>query len=1060
MKTPLTLSVAAALALAASFSPALAAARAASLNLPALEIAAPRCEDVREPVGLRRTAPRFSWALAGAEPATRPAAAEVRVGREGRPLWTRRTPDLFACVYDGPALAPGVPYAWQARLVNADGSPATDWCAPQRFVLGLRSATDWEGAQWVGEAPRDVQWTDFDYQVKFRLVKDAFGLYFRAQSADRGYMWQLNTVVGPEPLLRPHVFLGKDGFRGLPPVGLNRFFPQGLDWTKDHVLAVKTRGPRIETWLDGVKVDAREDATFASGTVGVRTSHGEEALVSEVSVKAPDGTSLLFDRFQGHVLPAFHKPSLKGDALHLTGNGFLHPGILPKNAPRVRRTFALKDKPVRHAYASVCGLGFYELWLNGRKADPSRVLAPGWTDPGRAALFDTYDVTALLKPGAANTVGCWLAAGYSDDFSRYAWHWLKTKRAIVHLAVTYADGTRDVVVSDGSWEVSQGSEVTRASIYNGETVDASRADPAWCTPAGARTGWTPVRVYPAEEAGPLRANDAPPVRLSDPRRPVKIVETRPGVFVADFGQNRAGVVAVRAKGPKGARIRVHTSELLGKDGNIDPWTNGIAESTDEFVLAGTGAVEEFRPRFTYHGFRYAEITGWPASSPGCAPAPGAQESVPPRGSSSPGCAPAPGARANGPTLDDLTSWAVSADVEPAGDFACSDPTLEKFVNAAKWSMRSNFVSYPTDCCMRGERTPCQMDSQAYEDAALQAFGLTRFYEKWLDDIRGGRGNPDWTGDAATLPWRLWWNTGDVRVLADRYADMAGQVDADAQKWPDLVCPSGFGDWCAPNDGTWRGFFNDVEIVNSAIFCQMCGFVAEAAKVLGKAEDTARYGDLHARAKAAFHAKFFHAETATYGDGSQTTSVLPLAFGLVPAAHRDAVAAQLLRTIRGRNGSKVDVGIFGMRYLGDVLGDLGEADLFVHLMTQPEFPGFGFMFANDATTLWEQWTYRSGMNTHNHAMFSGALHSLMTRLAGIRAAAAGYAAVEVRPLFPQALAWAKAHRDTPRGRVAVDWRREGGRVRLDVTVPPFTPATLVLPDGSSRPLRAGRQTVEL
>ena len=1017
----------------------LAACCAASLSARALELDAPRCEGAREPVGLRRTAPRFSWVLKGDEPATRPASAEVRVLRDGAPVWTASSPDLFACVYAGPALAPGVPYTWQARLVHADGAAATDWCAPQRFVVGLQSEADWEGAQWVGEAPRTVQWTDFDYQVKFRLVKDAFGLFFRAESTDRGYMWQINTVVGREPLLRPHVFLGKDGFRGLSPVGLSRFFPKGLDWTKEHVLAVKTRGTRIETFLDGVRVDAREDATFASGTVGVRTSHGEEAFVSELSVKAPDGTSLLHDRFQGHILPAFHKPPLKGDALHLTGVSLLHPGVLPKNASRLRCTFALKDKPVRHAVASVCGLGFYELWLNGRKADPTRVLAPGWTSPERASLFDTYDVTALLKSGSRNTVGCWLAAGYSDDFSRYAWHWLKTKRAIVHLAVTYADGTRDVVVSGGGWETTQAGEVTRASIYNGETVNASLADPAWCTPAGAKDGWSPVRVYPMKDAGPLRANDAPPVRIFDPRTPVKVVETKPGVYVADFGQNRAGFVEVRAKGPKGTRIRVHTSELLGPDGNIDPWTNGIAESTDEFVLAGTGAVECFRPRFTYHGFRYAEITGWPASS-------------------SLGCAPAPGAHVGGPTLDDLTAWAVSADVESAGAFACDDPVLGKYVNAANWSMRSNFVSYPTDCCMRGERTPCQMDSQAYEDAALQAFHLARFYEKWLDDIGGGRGNPDWTGDAATLPWRLYWATGDARVLADRYADMAGQVDADARTWPDLVCPSGFGDWCAPNDGTWQGFFNDVEIVNSAIFCQMCGIVAEAAKVLGKEADAARYGDLASRAKAAFHAKFYHPETASYGDGSQTTSVLPLAFGLVPGTCRAAVAAQLLRTIRGKDGSKVDVGIYGMRYLGDVLGDLGEADLFVHLMTQPEFPGFGFMFANGATTLWEQWTYRSGMNTHNHAMFSGAFHSLMTRLAGIRAAEPGYAAVEVRPLFPKALTWAKAHRDTPRGRVAVAWRWEGDRVRLDVTVPPLTPATLVLPGRAPQPLRAGTQTV--
>lgn len=532
-------------------------------------------------------------------------------------------------------------------------------------------------------------------------------------------------------------------------------------------------------------------------------------------------------------------------------------------------------------------------------------------------------------------------------------------------------------------------------------------------------------MWPKDDVAALRANDAPPVRISDPRRPVKIVETRPDVFTVDFGQNRAGFVQVRAKGEKGTKIRIHTSELLGKDGAIDPWTNGIAESTDEFILAGTGAVEEFRPRFTYHGFRFAEITGWPGR----------------------------------PTADDLVAWAVHADVEPVGSFACDDEVLNKYVNAANWSMRSNFVSFPTDCCMRGERTPCQMDSQAYEDAALLWFNMARYYEKWLDDIGSGRGNPDWTGDSVTLPWRLWRATGDIRVLAERYEDMKAQVDDDVKKCPGLVWRSGFGDWCAPNDGTWKGYFNDVEIVNSSILCEMCRIVADAAAVLGKTPDAEKYRALHARAKAAFHEAFHHHGTQTYGDGSQTTSVLPLAFGIVPEADRAAVAARLVKTIREVDKGRVNAGIFGMRYLGDVLCGLGEADLFVRLMTQPEFPGFGYMFANGATTLWEQWTCKGGMNTHNHAMFSGALHSLVTGVAGIRAVKPGFAEIEIRPAFPKSLGFVKAHHDTPRGRVAVEWRRASdGVVELDVEVPPYTPATLMLPGRPARALKAGRQRI--
>ena len=994
-----------------------------------LEIGQVRCEDAVDPVGTVAPRPRLSWTLRGDEPPTRPAGAEVRVAADAAALRSaaaRRTDSLFSWVYDGPALRPGVPYRWQVRLVNADGSGATPWSAPGRFVVALQDAKQWGDARWIGEEPVRVDWRDIDYQVKFSRVTNAFGVFFRARSGTEGYMWQVNFERAAARL-RPHVFLpGGKGMRLLPEKDLSAFFPKGLDPAAAHVLKISLRGETIKTFIDGTLVDERTDATFKAGTVGVRTSYAEDALVREVDVRAADGAVLLHDAFNGHVMQAFRNPRTEKGGLRVAGAVYLHPGILPKSCPRLRRTFALADKPIASAIASACGMGFYELWLNGRKADPTRVLAPGMTQPSRALLFDTYDVTALLRPGAENAVGFWLAAGYSDDYSRYGWHWLKPKCAILHLLVRYADGTEQAVVTDGAWEFNPSSPVTYASIYQGETYDASLAEPGWCLPGASAAGWRPAVLSEGMEKYRLLANDEPPVRMLDPRRPVKIVETEPGVFTVDFGQNRAGFVEARVRGPKGTAVSIRTSELLGDDGKIDPWTNVGVRSTDTFVLAGTGAAETYVPRFTYHGFRYVEIRGWPGR----------------------------------PAADDLTAWAVHADVETAGAFRCSNETLNRFFGAALWSMRSNFMSYPTDCAMRVERTPCQMDSQAYEDAALAFFNMTRYYAKWLDDIRGGRGNPDWTGNSVTLAGRLWRETGDARVYAARYDDMKGQVDAFVKRAPDLVCRSGFGDWCAPNTGTWESYFNDVAIVNTSIFCEMARIVAEAARVLGKDEDATRYDALHARAKEAFHRQFYDAKAHAYGDGSQTTAVLPLAFGIVPADCRAAVADQLLRTIRAKNGSRIDTGIFGTRYLGDVLCDLGEGDLFVHMLTQPEYPGFGYMLARGATTLWEQWSFKCGMNSHNHAMFAGAASTLMTRLGGIRPKAPGYAEIEIAPTFPKSLGWAEATRETPRGRVAVTWRRAGGNVELEIEVPPFTSAVLRAPGAEPRPLAPGCQRVVL
>lgn len=689
---------------------------------------------------------------------------------------------------------------------------------------------------------------------------------------------------------------------------------------------------------------------------------------------------------------------------------------LPKNCLRLRKRFVLPGKGIRKASVAVTGMGFYELWLNGRKVDPTRVMAPVMTDPGRGVLYDVYEVGNLLNADGANAIGIWLSPGYSDDFSRFGWLWLSPKRAILKLQVSYADGTSESIASDGTWDATTDGPILKASIYHGEIYDASQEDADWATPEGSPGKWKAAFAFP--DGPDLIRSCAPAIRMSDPRRPVSLRETSPGVWTADFGQNRAGFVRVRARGPKGTRIVMRTSELVGEDGKITPWTNRRAESKDEFILAGTGGVEEYTPRFTYHGFQYVEISGYPGK----------------------------------PTPDDFEAFAVHADVKPTSSFRCSDETLNWLHNAATWSMLSNLVGYPTDCCMRDERTACRMDSQVYEDAACQFFDMRTFYAKWLDDSGcPTNGNPDWTGDAITLPHRLWWFYGEKDEFVRRYPVAKAYVDGLMKTHPDYIFKEGYGDWCAPNKGTWKDYFNDVELVNTALFCKILKETAYLAKLSGAMEDAKRYSDMFSSAKQAFHRYFYHPETCSYGDGSQVTFVLPLAFGLVPNDCRDQVTKAFVRRIREHDGSKLDVGIYGTRYIGEVLCDLGEVDLLLHLYSQLEYPGFGFMRANGATTLWEQWTFKGGMNSHNHAMLSGGTSWFYTHLAGIRPAKPGYAEILLKPLFPKRLDSLSASRITPNGKVSVDWRRVNGMVKLTVSVPPAVPARLVLPDGSDRPV---------
>ncbi len=976
----------------------------------AMTVGEPRCEYASDPLGVDTLQPRLSWTLNDDRRGQRQSAYQIRVAatpeelaQDQALLWDTgkvASDQSTHIVYAGAALRSGSRCYWKVRAYDQQGV-ASPWSAAALWQVGLLQASDWK-ASWIGLPDGGVpEWGDMTLAADVTLQKGAVGILFHMRDSANGYMWQLNSAFGPELLLRPHV--QKNGvWSMLPAVSLRSVIPAGDD-LKTHRVEIETRGATIRTRVDGKLADERSDTTFAAGTVGFRADSKESSLVDNVSVTDAGGTVLLNESFESGK-PAFPKAKTEKGQLVVAGTTLLHRPPLAKDCPRLRKTFVL-TKPVRRATASVCGLGFYELYLNGSKAG-DRVLAPANTPYSQRLLFDTLDVTAAVKPGD-NAMGLWLAPGYADDYSQWGWKWEDAKRAILQLDVVYEDGTSATIGTDESWQAGP-SPLTFASLYDGEVYDAGLETPGWSTAAFASESWRPARVMAATSAK-FAPNVMPPVRVTERIRPASMSEPKPGVFVFDMGQNFAGWVRVRATGARGTRIVLHHSELTGKDGLLDMWTNRRAKATDTFVLRGEGS-EVYEPRFTYHGFRYVEVTGYPGR----------------------------------PTLDDITGCVVHADVQPAGTFLSSDAVINRIHSNCVWSMRSNFMSIPTDCCMRDERTPCQMDSLAYEDAALCNFRMNRYYTKWLGDIQGGRGNPDWNGDTVFLPWRLYRQYGDVRILEENYANMRAYVEALHAKTPGHVYAEGFGDWCPPNDGTWEGFHGDVTEVNTCLYAALARIVGETAALLGKAGDAARYADLSAEIAKAFHEKRFDAKTATYGDGSQTTAILPLALELVPHAQRAAVSERLAATIRGKDKGHLDTGIFGTRYLLDVLCDMGQADLAVSMLKQPDYPGFGFQIAEGATTLWEQWTVKGGMNSHNHAMFAGVDASFYTRLAGITALQPGFGQIGIRPSLPKELTFVEATQATVKGRVAVRWQKTGGILELRVTVPVNTSARVSVP----------------
>ncbi|WP_442805336.1 family 78 glycoside hydrolase catalytic domain [Streptomyces sp. GMR22] len=708
------------------------------------------------------------------------------------------------------------------------------------------------------------------------------------------------------------------------------------------------------------------------------------------------------------------------------GAQWIGPSDPQAGAPLLRKEFSL-NKEVAAARAYVAGLGFHELRLNGAKVG-DRVLAPANTPYDRRVLYDTYDVTKALRKGG-NTVGLWLGHGYGDNFSRYGFRWNGQRQAIALLDVTFTDGTRRRLTTDPSWKWSIG-PITADDLYDGESYDARKEQAGWDESGFDDRSWDAVSMVDAPQ-GALRSNAMPPVRVTDTLRARKVTEPRPGTYVYDFGQNIAGWARLSAKGAAGTRITLRTAEELNADGTLDAATNRDAAATDTFTLAGTGRRETYEPRFTYHGFRYLEVTGFPGTA----------------------------------GLGDVRARVVHADVPSTGTFSSSSEVLNRIWHNNRWSVLNNSMSTPTDTPVRDERTPPAMDVQAYRDAATREFGMGGFYAKYLRDLPPGTAlpsddvkaqYPDMAGGQVTLAWTLYEQYRDRNALETAYPDMKRFVDRNAAEVPGLIWPAdkGFGDWCPPdhgpqaNDGmgspTAGDCFSEVSLVNTALSYQQARATAKAADVLGHRQDARHFASLAGRVKNAFNARFLNEAGDTYGSGRQVTSVLPLAFGLVPADKVDDVGDQLARTIVEHDDGHLDTGIFGTRYLVDALARTGRIDLAMTMLHQRTYPGFGFQFANGATTTWEQWLYRSSMETHDHAMFAGINASFYTVLAGIRPTEPGYRDIAVEPRIPGSLGQVSAAQETVRGRVASSWKKAGGTLRLTVTIPANSRAVVRVP----------------
>ncbi|WP_432487939.1 family 78 glycoside hydrolase catalytic domain [Kineococcus sp. SYSU DK018] len=733
----------------------------------------------------------------------------------------------------------------------------------------------------------------------------------------------------------------------------------------------------------------------------------------------------------------------------------------------LRREFPLPG-PVARARLHVTAHGLHEVEVNGERVG-DEVLAPGWTSYSHRLRHRTHDVTHLVREGG-NAVGAWLADGwYRGRFGiRGGGRNLYGERTalIAQLEVDLADGRRVVVATGpgtgedgGTWRAAHG-PVLASNLYEGESHDARLAVPGFSTAGFDDSAWAGVRRYERDPAT-LVAADGPPVRCTREVLPVAVLTSPSGATILDFGQNLTGRLRIRVRGCAGDRVQLRHAEVL-QDGELYTRPLRTARATDTYVLAGgggTGEPEVWEPRFTMHGFRYAEVTGWPGR------------------------------------LDegDVVARVHHSDMARTGWFSCSDDRLNRLHENVVWSMRSNFVDIPTDCPQRDERLGWTGDIQVFAPTAAFLYDCSGFLASWLRDVAVEQlpdGTVPWYvprvpasfweppqpgavwGDVAVLtPWVLFQRYGDVGVLRAQYASARAWVDlVERLAGPDRLWDSGLqlGDWldpAAPPDRPAEAR-TDRYLVATAYFAHSARTLARTAHVLGEQEDAARYGALADEVREAFAREHLRPGGRLSSD-AQTAYALALVFDLLPEGEREAAGRRLAELV-AEDGNRVATGFAGVNLVTDALTTTGHDETAHALLTETGCPSWLYQVAMGATTTWERWdsmlpdgTVNPGqMTSFNHYALGSIADWMHRTVAGLAPAEPGYRRLLVRPRPGPGLTSAAARHETPRGTAAVSWRRDGDRLVVDVDVPLGVRAAVDLPGRPVSEVGAGRHRFEV
>nr|WP_275937269.1 alpha-L-rhamnosidase [Streptomyces fulvoviolaceus] len=995
-----------------------------------MRVTAPTVEYIRHPLGIDAQRPRLSWPLVSDEVGMRQSAYQIRVATTAsglpRPdVWDSgkvTSGESVLVPYAGPGLEPRTRYHWSVRVWDADGQ-VSGWSAPSWWETGLMDAGQWT-ADWIS-APADL--TDAP------SFEGGSWIWFPegdpTSSVPAATRWFRGTAQLPDGITAATLAITADNVYA---VSVNGVEVARTDLDTDHE---DWRRPAVIDVLDRVRggdnVIAVAATNAAEGPAGlitvlvVRTASGEQKVFTDGSWKTTD-----------HEPPAdwrefgFDDGGWPAAAVAAAWGGGPWGRVVPVSyaVTQLRHEFRLPRRKVSRARLYATALGLYEAHLNGSRVGRDH-LAPGWTDYRTRLQYQAYDVTTLLRPGA-NAIGAHLAPGwYAGNVGMFGPGQYGQRPALLaQLEVEYTDGTSERITSGTDWRAAAG-PIVAADLLNGETYDARKETPGWASPGFDDTGWLGVRgMGGVGDVGPglIVAQVDGPVRVERELTPTEVTQPRPGAYVFDLGQNLVGSVRLRVSGDAGTTVRLRHAEVLNPDGTVYTANLRSAAATDTYTLKGQGE-EVYEPRFTFHGFRYVEVTGFPGT----------------------------------PSAEAVTGRVMHTSAPFTLDFETDVPMLNQLHHNITWGQRGNFLSVPTDTPARDERLGWTGDINVFAPTAAYTMESARFLSKWLVDLRDsrtaegaftdvapvvgtlGNGTAGWGDAGVTVPWALYQAYGDRQVLEDAWPSVRAWLTYLERNSDRLLRPAqGYGDWLNVDDETPK------DVIATAYFAHSADLAARMAAELG--EDAAPYRDLFGRIQAAFQNAYVASDGRIKGD-TQTAYVLALSMDLLPDASRKATADRLVALVEARDWH-LSTGFLGTPRLLPVLTDTGHTDVAYRLLEQRSFPGWGYQIDRGATTMWERWDsvrpdgsfQTPDMNSFNHYAYGSVGEWMYTNIAGISAGRPGYREIVIRPRPGGAVTTARATFTSVYGPVSTRWRQQSGRLTLTCAVPPNTTAEVWIP----------------